>query len=368
MYSRWTFPDLIVASIAQRHEGCDRGFIFWSACRLRDGAGSGVLSWPEVFALGTWLRWKRRSLLRILATNENLFWTFAGGGLFLTGPGRVAAGLNVPRLRAKMPLIASHLRGPLAVVRARLGIRAIAALRGGLPISNRVKCALLRVSVDTLQRWQKLAGVKVLLNLQLIAPLTQSTPGDLWRATGEVGLVMVRYRRRAWVARRLPNSFPPMRETRSRRRSLRSLNQRILVPGGEDAPSRIPDRGAVLYAAPELLQQRVGSLSRTPQRTTARFVFVGEAHAPGQARLWRAASPGGLSAGLSARACVSHAPVRPHALGTEEILLEAFPLRRRGGLCPPLPAALPPKAVVPEKIGNDFVHVNLRHSGGGWSG
>lgn len=333
MSSSWTFADLTLAAIAQRRGGVDRQLVLWYAARVRDGAGTGALPWPAVFAVGSWLHWSRRSLLRVLADGEGLFWNFVRSGIYLHSTARVAASLRVTQIRAKLPLRQSHLRGPLAAVRARLGIRAVAALRAGLPIANATKCRMLCISPATLRRWEKLAAVRIIPNVQLLAPLKASTPEEIWRATGELGLLAVRHRRRVWVARRLPNSYRPVRDARSRRRSLRDLNRRIPAPGGEQSPSRIPDRGAVVYATPGPLRLRAGSSSRT-QRTTTRYTFVGEIRRPDAVRLWRAAFPGPGEQEHS---------FFPHA----------------GGGALPLPPATPtPTGVLPEKIGSHFVHVN----------
>lgn len=267
----WLPAEIAIAAVKVRDT---RELVLWVVCRDPDRSGGGVLRWLSIFEISGWLGWSRRSVQKVLIEGDASFWTVAPSGLYLHSAARVAAALGVRRVRASFRMARSSLRGPLSAVRARIGLRGIAALTNGRPISNAAKCAMLDVSVATLKRWTALSGVTVVRNLQLVTRLRPDLSArDVALATGEVGLQTVMVRRQRWLARRMPNSFSVGPRT-SGGRNLRRVNRSIPVPRPKRASSGPPDTSTVrrLYGAAG--PQR----SRSP--LLPRYTFVGKSRTP----------------------------------------------------------------------------------------
>lgn len=285
------FADLVLAAIGRR---MGRLYALWAVLRDRtEPRGVGCTDRDLVQRIGRHLGFSRRPLGRILKAGDDVFWTRnAAGDLFLRSPARVAAALDVPAFRAAFREPIATLRADAKRQKARLALRSIAAIRNGLPTSNATIAKMLRVDVRSVQLWKRSSGMRTIPNYALVAPCSSTTsiPAIAW-TTRQAGLRIVRYRKRSWLVRRLPDSFPDV-GTRGVRSHLRRCNRRLRLIRAGRPTSGSPGGGNVRRRLYDAGRRRLRLDPSVPQ-----YTFAGHPDTPstGSAiRLWRPALPGVL--------------------------------------------------------------------------
>ncbi len=268
------FCDLDVAAVRLRARQRDRQLIFWYALRTGQAA-TGYVGRSAIHSARTSLGISRRTCQRLVAAGAPIFWVPDGtGGLYLRAPARVASALGVTSFRTALICSLRRLRGPIATVRARLALQGVAAIRRGLPTSNAVIAEMLDASVRTVRLWRRPAGVRVRPNFALVAPLgrTDSVAG-FFHTTGEPGLRAVKYGRRTWLARQLPNTFsvPPSHGVRS---TLRRVNRHLRRLTGAKASSDTRGGGNVWYCRADRHRARPSPDPTLPSAATGGMVYV----------------------------------------------------------------------------------------------
>ncbi len=227
--------DLDAAAVAQR---LDRQLICWYAFRAADAPGTGRVSQDQIKDVFRWLGWSTRLSARVLKGGAETFWRVTPRqAVYLHGPAAIATALRVTSFRAAFRGLLADLRGTLGVVRPRLVLQAVAALREGGPVSNATIAEMADVDVRTIRRWRKISHVRSFENFVLVAPLRPGTIAGDFRALGGPALRTVQFRGRRWLARRLPDSFQtPNVGGRSRLRRV-NLCLRLLAGAASSASS-----------------------------------------------------------------------------------------------------------------------------------
>lgn len=230
------YADLDLAAVAHRGQGRDRQLVAWHALRTADASGSGRVSQDQAVEVARWLRWRARPLGEVLESGAGIFWRLARDGtVYLRSAAQVAHALGVTAFRAAYRAPLRNLRGSLTIVRARLVLGAVAALRHGRPISNAAMAAMVGVDIRTVRRWRRTARVRARANYALVAPLRPGVVASDFRATGGRSLRTVHFQGRRWLACRIPDSFDTPRSGGVRsplRRANRQLRTTSELRGG----------------------------------------------------------------------------------------------------------------------------------------
>jgi len=238
------YADLDLAAVVQHR---DRELAAWYSFRTTDDTGTGRVSRDQVENVRHQLGWSPRFSARVLRDGADTFWRVTPRGVvYLRGPATIAGALGVTSFHVAYWAPLDDLRGALGAARARLVMRAVAALRKGRPVSNATIAEMVHTSIRTITQWRRTARVHPRENFVLVAPLHPGQiAGDL-RASAPA-LRTVRFRGRRWVARRIADSLQiPEVGGRSR---LRHVNRRLRLLAGA-ASSASSDGGPArrLYA------------------------------------------------------------------------------------------------------------------------
>lgn len=231
-----TYPSLNTAMIAANVAPVGR---VWYLLRYLDRDGRGWLpvdAAREALTRGgplhlcTW-----RNLRKILARGEGQFWQRdEQDRLFLLGPARVAATLNVERLRGRPVLLpVATLAGDLAALRAALFASYHAGRRAQQPVTRRTMEQLTGVPARTQRHYDRLARTRRKRNICIGGQREQAYKQEsAWQhGRGSFAFVDHHGRRgkpgRAYMAWQLPNSYQsPLEATKKgrQRRHNRSLD------------------------------------------------------------------------------------------------------------------------------------------------
>jgi len=138
----------------------------------------------------------------------------------------VGNALGVQSFRKAFYMPVSRLRGPLGLVKARLAIPAIAAIRCGRPISVETMAGMLKVSPRTVRRWIRKSGITPIKNLAIVAPLRPGSRLKDYLATGGPNLRTIKFRGQRFLCRQIANSFPEFGQEGVRSR-LRHANRSV---------------------------------------------------------------------------------------------------------------------------------------------
>jgi len=218
------FADLDIAALSYGHV---LDLTFWYALRSQDPAGTGHLDGDCVSRTRVMLGWSSRVLRQTVTAGERVFWAQdQHRGLWLKCPARIATALGVQSFRKAFYMPVSRLRGPLGLVKARLAIPAIAAIRCGRPISVETMAGMLKVSPRTVRRWIRKSGITPIKNLAIVAPLRPGSRLKDYLATGGPNLRTIKFRGQRFLCRQIANSFPEFGQEGVRSR-LRHANRSV---------------------------------------------------------------------------------------------------------------------------------------------
>jgi hypothetical protein len=228
------FADLHLAAIRQRKSGRDRQLILWAL--LRDGDdGRGFVSTESISAARYFLDWTPRLLRGVIEQGQTKFWRAHHAGLYLTNPAHVALALGAESFRAMFRTKRTDLQRPLKDARAYLGVRAMAAVRGGYFCSIQDLAKALNVSEKTAQRWKRASKVRAIKNYALIEPVRAGVSLRRVRQYYDKNTHLQRYNDQPWYARRLPDSLDTTR-VRGASGHLRRQNKRLNRLSRKQAP------------------------------------------------------------------------------------------------------------------------------------